>query len=195
LREHGPDVSTRQIADAAGVAEGTIFRVFPDKATLLRATLVNAFDPAPLVEELTTIDPTLGLHQRVAAVLELLRRRLGANAGLIAVTRVMGGTDSDHQEFVERLKSSRARIMAAVADVLRPDVGQLRRDPAISARLLLMMVMATIHSHHTEPNALTEIGNDELASLLLDGLLVRHETADTQTGDDAGTYVPTGEQI
>ncbi|HBX79727.1 MAG TPA: TetR/AcrR family transcriptional regulator, partial [Propionibacteriaceae bacterium] len=28
LAEFGPDVSTRRIAEAAGVAEGTIFRVF-----------------------------------------------------------------------------------------------------------------------------------------------------------------------
>ncbi len=35
LREHGLDVSTRQIAQAAGVAEGTIFGVFPDKNSLV----------------------------------------------------------------------------------------------------------------------------------------------------------------
>src|SRR5690606_7898091 len=37
LIEHGPTATTRQIAEAAGVAEGTLFRVFPDKRALLFA--------------------------------------------------------------------------------------------------------------------------------------------------------------
>ena len=39
LHEHGLDVSTRKIAEAAGVAEGTIFGVFPDKHSLVVAAL------------------------------------------------------------------------------------------------------------------------------------------------------------
>jgi AcrR family transcriptional regulator len=59
IRERGFEVTTRELASAANVAEGTIFRVFRDKGALFRAVLAAAFDPAPVVTQLERIDPRL----------------------------------------------------------------------------------------------------------------------------------------
>jgi len=65
LCEHGPDVSTRQIARAAGVAEGTIFGVFSDKNTLLVTALTSALDPQPTLDAITAIDRRVDLRARL----------------------------------------------------------------------------------------------------------------------------------
>src|SRR6187402_2059588 len=67
LHEHGPEVSTRQIACAAGVAEGTIFGVFESKSQLVVCSVIKALDPQPTLDRLAAIDRTAPLRERVAA--------------------------------------------------------------------------------------------------------------------------------
>ena len=62
LLARGAAVTSRELAEAAGVAEGTLFRVFTDKVTLVREAVLAAVDPADAVPELAAIDRTLPLR-------------------------------------------------------------------------------------------------------------------------------------
>ena len=44
LREHGAAVTTKQVAEAAGIAEGTVFRAFGTKDELVQACAAAVFD-------------------------------------------------------------------------------------------------------------------------------------------------------
>ena len=44
LREHGAALTTSQVAEAAGIAEGTVFRAFGTKDELVQACAAAVFD-------------------------------------------------------------------------------------------------------------------------------------------------------
>jgi AcrR family transcriptional regulator len=181
LREHGLTVSTRQIADAAGVAEGTIFGVFPDKASLLRAAMISAFDPVPTLAALSGIETHLDLRARLTTAVDLLRDRFTSNFSLMVSIRSSGlavasiwqpSAPEEAEKFRAALEENRRRIVKAVAALIGPDRSRLRRDPETVAQLVLTLVMTTAHGRG-DFGGLREMHSAEIVSLLLDGLLVR----------------------
>ncbi|GAA1801721.1 TetR/AcrR family transcriptional regulator [Luedemannella flava] len=175
IRMHGLNVPTRLIAEAAGVAEGTIFRVFPDKNALLRAALAEIFDPAPTIRALRDIPPSCSLQVRLATAATIVAHRMAANAPVIAAMRspeahaVLAG-----DPFMGDPRAALHTIVETIADMIRPDADKLRRSPITTAQLLISMVILTSRGM-VGPDHLT---GGELADLLLNGLIQR------STGDD-----------
>jgi AcrR family transcriptional regulator len=170
LQKHGIDISTRQIADAAGVAEGTIFGVFRDKASLIDAAVAAAFDPATVIRRLRDIDPGLDLRGRMTAAVQILREYIAEQGLLLHVVRsaaVKGERASSRVDVM----AARYLILYELANLIEPDAARLRRNASTAARLLLSMAMAPRDGF----GDLGALDSHEMVSLILDGLLVRDQ--------------------
>ncbi|WP_141211026.1 TetR/AcrR family transcriptional regulator [Enemella dayhoffiae] len=164
LRERGGQISTAEIARAAGVAEGTIFRVFESKDELLGECVAHAMDPAPLIADLAVIDCSAGLERRLVEVVRLWQARVLEISGLMAAMYATGAGPSlkhrPHSRAEHQAHSD--RLVAAIAEVIEPDADQLTLSAAEAASLVRSMAFATSHpmiSDHavTDPELVVRI--------------------------------------
>jgi AcrR family transcriptional regulator len=176
---HGTDVSTRQIAEASGVAEGTIFRVFPTKKELLDAVVAHAFDPSALLDELRGIDRTAGLEDRMIAAVTVMQQRTRQIWHLLHALGSRPGTDGARPPGTEaQWAAVEALITDAVAVLIEPDRERLRCGPLEAARRLRLVTLATSHPRLTGGEPLSAA---DTVSLLLDGIRLHREPTSAQT--------------
>ena len=170
LHEHGLEVSTRQIATAAGVAEGTIFGVFESKNSLVVCSVIKALDPQVTLDGLAAIDRALPLRDRMTEAAELIHDRFAENAALMTAARKLILAGPSDPEAQNRMASSRERLKDALVEVIEPDAAQLRRSPEAVAQMLLLFCGANTYGPFGDPD---NFRGAELVSLLLDGFYQR----------------------
>jgi AcrR family transcriptional regulator len=172
LHKHGLEVSTRQIAIAAGVAEGTIFGVFTTKSSLVVCSILKALDPQPTLDALDAIDRSAPLRDRLVRATDLMHGRFSENAELMSIARTLLASPDVDPQTRHHMMSGRERMHASLTDVIEPDAAHLRRSPATVARLLLLYCAASTFGPFGEPDGFSSA---DMVSLLLDGLMKRND--------------------
>lgn len=170
LVEHGRGVTSKQIAEAAGIAEGTIFRAFGDKETLVQAAIEKYLDPEPLRNALRAIDPSLPFEHKIRAILYLLRERFESVMRIMAVV-------GPQRPPVPQERGEFARI---IAQVLEPEAEQLNWPPERVAHLLRLISFSSAFPMLNEG---IEFSIDDLARFTMVGVAGRPIDFDAQSAD------------
>ena len=136
LVEHGEQATSRQLADAAGVAEGTIFSVFEDKDALFAAVLDQALDPAPLSAAIGGIDGELPLETQLEQAVDLIQRRI------VDVWQLLSKLHRHRRQTVRPTPLGDSPALTALFAAAR---GRLRVEPAEAAALLRALTLALSH--------------------------------------------------
>ncbi|MBD2135514.1 TetR/AcrR family transcriptional regulator [Sphaerospermopsis sp. FACHB-1094] len=169
--------TTRDLAQAAGVAEGTLFRHFANKKAILVEVATNGW-----VEILTDLLTELSEMGSYKAVAQVMRRRMWNMRKNVDMMRVCFMEVQFHQDLRDRIQTEVIDKMTDVAEAFfqtAMDKGIYRQmDAKLVAKVFLGMFAIAGFSDNTliEPNASPQEMQqmaEGLADIFLNGVLVK----------------------
>lgn len=164
LIARGRSVTSRQIAEAAGVAEGTIYAVFEDKEELIAACVQRYLDGANQAAPILAMDPGASLGDLIEQVVVLIRKRITEAFALLALLRPAPGTRA---RDLRRRPAEDGLFTEAISELLLPYADQLSIPPRRAAQVIRAAAFSMSHPLiiGDAPFAISEIRD-----LLLHGL-------------------------
>ena len=139
--ERGSAVTSRELATAAQVSEGTIFKVFGDKEQLLAAVVDHAVDPASFERAVRALDVTQPFEALLVEVTALMQRRM------VDLWRLLQRLDRVPPD----LASLRMPDNPAVVEVFERSAGRVRVPAVEAARRLRAIMLALSNPMLVDP--------------------------------------------
>lgn len=160
LRRHGLAVTTKRIAAAAGVSEGTIFKVFDSKAELVEFTVRQAADTAPYTAALDELAGESSLPAMVGRLVAVTSERVRSIVELVMAARWMPPEWTDPSADDPNSKQIQALFRRFEAELAVP--------AERAAHITYLLTFAGTHPLINEGQAL---GPDEIVETLLHGIV------------------------
>lgn len=193
--DHGEVPSTKQIAEAAGIAEGTIFRVFDDKPSLMRAVAEETMRPSHGREDFeAAIGPIDDLHEAIRVAAESLVTHLHRSMTVMIAVRGLlhlqpraasspgppgtppgppapggPGTPPGPPQFIVDANRELLEMLTWLFEAHREE---LRMPPETAAVVLRSLVFGSRHpGMHLAP----DLSPAQIADVIVDGVTVPKE--------------------
>ncbi|MCB1246746.1 MAG: TetR/AcrR family transcriptional regulator [Acidimicrobiia bacterium] len=167
LMDRGGTVTTAEIADAAGVAEGTIYRAFADKPTLIVETVKSVIDAAATVSAIDAIDDAADLPTSLRTSADILAARTRQIMAVVDAVRTIPHDDEHHRANARAFVTDAERaVTEAVTRLLTRFEPELAVTAASAASVFRGAVLAFAH-----PMLASSDGDlDDACSIVLDGI-------------------------
>jgi AcrR family transcriptional regulator len=172
-----PRATTRAIAEAAGVAEGTIYRHFTHKHELFFAAVLER--NAPIVEWVSQLPELAGTATVRDNIVELMRRLIGLREDLLPLEIALRADPElarEHQAIVAAMTEAAATGPPEfVATYLAAEQRLGRVRAGIDSRAAAFVILATVAGVallpvHDQERGLDPVLIDVAADVIVDGL-------------------------
>ena len=177
IARQGVGFTTREVAEAAGVAEGTLFRAFASKDDLLGAVVDDLLDVTLTCERIESLGRDNTLEEQVGAVVAAVGDQVsavhGAELAMACMSRLPDGTaPMAHLRGLpgpaaSTVRASFDRLRAAVTGALAPYEARLRFSPEQVASWVWLSALAAAHPFWAR---IAHLNSDEVVHLLVHGI-------------------------